>query len=132
LGAPSFAVWHHAYGGKGRDPLAHRRVRKEKTDVFARVSRFEGFSGDQVDEAVRVAREQFIPAAQQSGGFEGMYVLADRESGTALSIGFWESREAMQANEEQADRTRQDAARSGGGSVAGVERYEVVLSPEQT
>ncbi len=132
MGAPSFAVWHHAYGGKGRDPLAHRRVRKEKTDVFARVSRFEGFSGDQVDEAVRVAREQFIPAAQQSGGFEGMYVLADRESGTALSIGFWESREAMQANEEQADRTRQDAARSGGGSVAGVERYEVVLSPEQT
>jgi hypothetical protein len=125
-------VWHHAYGGKGRDPLAHRRVRKEKTDVFARVSRFEGFSGDQVDEAVRVAREQFIPAAQQSGGFEGMYVLADRESGTALSIGFFESREAMQASEEHSDRSRQDAARSGGGSVVDVERYEVVLSPEQT
>ncbi len=100
--------------------------------MFARVSRFEGFSGDQVDEAVRVAREQFIPAAQQSGGFEGMYVLADRESGTALSITLWESREAMQASEEHSDRSRQDAARSGGGSVAGVERYEVVLSPEQT
>jgi heme-degrading monooxygenase HmoA len=73
--------------------------------VFARVSRFEGFSGDQVDEAVRVAREQFIPAAQQSGGFEGMYVLADRESGTALSITLWESREALQVSEEQADRS---------------------------
>jgi heme-degrading monooxygenase HmoA len=125
-------VWHHAHDGKGRDPLAHRRVRKGKTDVFARVSRFEGFSAGQVDEAVRVAREQFIPAAQQSGGFEGMYVLADRESGTALSITLWESREAMQASEEQADSSRQDAARSGGGSVVGVERYEVLLSPEQT
>jgi hypothetical protein len=81
-------MWHHAYGGKGRDPLAPRPARKEKTDVFARVSRFEGFSGGQVDEAVRVAREQFIPAAQQSGGFEGMHVLADRESGTALPITF--------------------------------------------
>jgi heme-degrading monooxygenase HmoA len=108
------------------------RVRKEKTEVFARVSRFEGFSAGQVDEAVRVAREQFIPAAQQSGGFEGMYVLADRESGTALSITLWESREVMQASEEHSDRSRQDAARSGGGSVAGVEKYEVVLSPEQT
>jgi heme-degrading monooxygenase HmoA len=100
--------------------------------MFARVSRFEGFSAGQVDEAVRVARERFIPAAQQSGGFEGMYVLADQESGMALSITLWESREAMQASEEQADSSRQDAAQSGGGSVAGVERYEVVLSPEQT
>jgi heme-degrading monooxygenase HmoA len=100
--------------------------------MFARVVRFEGFSAGQVDEAVRVAREQFIPAAQQSGGFEGMYVLADRESGTALSITLWESREALQVSEEQADSSRQDAARSGGGSVVGVERYEVLLSPEQT
>jgi heme-degrading monooxygenase HmoA len=100
--------------------------------VFARVSRFEGFSADQVEEAVRVAREQFVPAAQQSGGFEGMYVLADRENGTALSITLWESREAMQTSEEQAASSRQDAAQSGGGSVIGVERYEVVLSPEQT
>ena len=41
--------------------------------MFARVSTFEG-SAEQADEAVRVAREQFIPAARQSGGFEGMYV----------------------------------------------------------
>jgi heme-degrading monooxygenase HmoA len=104
---------------------------ERRRHMFARVSRFEGFSGDQVDEAVRVAREQFVPAAQQSGGFEGMYVLADRESGTALSITLWDSREAMQTSEEQADSSRQDAARSGRGSVSGVERYEVVLSPEQ-
>jgi hypothetical protein len=42
--------------------------------MYARVSTFEGMMSDHVDEAVRVAREQFIPAAQQSGGFEGMYI----------------------------------------------------------
>jgi hypothetical protein len=39
-----------------------------------------------VDEAVCVAREEFIPVAQQSGGFEGLYILADLESGKALSL----------------------------------------------
>ena len=99
--------------------------------MFARVTRFEGFT-EQADEAVRVAREQFIPAAQRSGGFEGMYILVDRESGNALSLTLWESTDAMEASEQQADSSRQDAARSSGGSVAKVERYEVTLSPEQT
>ena len=59
--------------------------------MFARVTRFEGFT-EQADEAVRVAREQFIPAAQRSGGFEGMYILVDHESGNALSLTLWKAR----------------------------------------
>ena len=84
-----------------------------------------------MDEAVRVAREEFIPAAQQSGGFEGMYVLADRESGKALSVSLWSSKEALQACEEQANRSREEAAHDAQGRVAKVERYEVVLAPQQ-
>jgi heme-degrading monooxygenase HmoA len=61
-----------------------------------------------------------------------MYILVDRESGNALSLTLWESRDAMEASEQQADSSRQDAARSSGGSVAKVERYEVALSPEHT
>lgn len=45
------------------------------------------------------ARE-LLPTAQRSGGFDGMYVLVDRESGNALTLTLWESREAMQASEE--------------------------------
>jgi heme-degrading monooxygenase HmoA len=112
-----------------RDPPGHRRVRKEPTDVFARVTRYERF--DQ-DEAVRYAREQFIPAAQRSGGFEGMYVLVDPDgSGNALALTLWESREAMQASEEMGAGSREDVVRIAGGSVVDVERYEVALSPEQ-
>ncbi len=99
--------------------------------MYARVSTFEGMMSDHVDEAVRVAREQFIPAAQQSGGFEGMYVLADRESGKTLSVSLWSTREALQASEEQADSSREEAAHDAQGRVANVERYEVVLSPQQ-
>ena len=99
--------------------------------MYARVTTFEGMMADHVDEAVRVAREQFIPAAQQSGGFEGMYILADRESGKALSVALWSSREALQASEEQANRSREKAAHDAGGRIANVERYEVVLSPQQ-
>jgi heme-degrading monooxygenase HmoA len=99
--------------------------------MYARVSTFEGMMADHVDEAIRVAREEFIPAAQQSGGFEGMYILADRESGKALSVTFWSTREDMQASEEQANRSREEAAHDAQGRVANVERYEVVLSPQQ-
>ena len=88
--------------------------------MFARVTRYERF-----------AREQFIPAAQRSGGFEGMYVLVDRESGNALAITLWESREAMQASEEMGTSSREEVVRIAGGSVVDVERYEVALSPEQ-
>jgi heme-degrading monooxygenase HmoA len=97
--------------------------------VFARVTRYERF--DQ-DEAIRFAREQFIPAAQRSGGFEGMYVLVDPDgSGNALALTLWESREAMQASEEMGASSREEVVRRAGGSVVGVERYEVALSPEQ-
>ena len=99
--------------------------------MYARVSTFEGMMSDHVDEAVRVAREQFIPAAQQSGGFEGRYVRADRETGKALPVSLWSTREALQASEEQADRSREEAAHDAQGRVANVERYEVVLSPQQ-
>ncbi len=88
--------------------------------MFARVTRYERF--DQ-DEAVRYAREQFIPAAQRSGGFEGMYVLVDPDgSGNALALTLWESKEAMHASEEMGASSREEVVRIAGGSVVDVER----------
>jgi hypothetical protein len=73
--------------------------------MYAQVSTFEGVA-DHIGEEVRVAREEFIPAAQQPGGFEGMYILVDHESGKSLSVTLWSSTEALQASEEQANRSR--------------------------
>jgi hypothetical protein len=61
-----------------------------------------------------------------------MYVLVDPDgSGNALALTLWESREAMQASEEMGASSREEVVRRAGGSVVGVERYEVALSPER-
>jgi hypothetical protein len=55
-------------------------------------------------------------------------VGADRRSGKVLAVTLWESEEAMLQSEGAADQLRSDSARAAGETVAGVERYEVVLS----
>ena len=94
--------------------------------MHARVSIFEG-SPDEIDEALRQAREQVLPQARQMDGFKGIIALGDRQSGKTLGITLWESEEAMRASEEAANRLREESAEAGGGTVAGVERYEVGL-----
>ena len=94
--------------------------------MHARVSIFEG-SPDEIDEGLRQAREQVLPRARQMDGFKGIIALGDRQSGKTLGITFWESEEAMRASEEAANRLREESAEAGGGTVAGVERYEVGL-----
>jgi heme-degrading monooxygenase HmoA len=66
-----------------------------------------------------------LPQLQQQDGFKGMTALADHQTGKTLSITFWESEEALRANEEAADRLREDSAEAMSDTIAGVERYEV-------
>jgi hypothetical protein len=95
--------------------------------VHARVSIFEG-PPDMIDESLRQAREVILPQAKEGDpGFKGIIALTDRQGGKLLGITFWESEEAMRATEEGANRLREESAESGGGTVAGVERYEVGL-----
>jgi heme-degrading monooxygenase HmoA len=95
--------------------------------VHARVSIFEG-PPDMIDESLRQAREVILPQAKEMDpGFKGIIALTDRQSGKLLGITFWESEEAMRASEEAANRLREESAEAGGGTVAGVERYEVGL-----
>ena len=94
--------------------------------MHARVSIFEG-SPDEIDEGLRQAREQVLPQARQMDGFKGIIALGDRQSGKTLGITLWESEEDMRASEEAANRLREESAEAGGGTVAGVERYEVGL-----
>ena len=94
--------------------------------MFARMTTLEG-PPDQVDEGLRHVREQVLPFMQQQDGFKGFIALGDRQSGKLLGVSLWESEQAMQASEEVGDRTRSDSAQAVGGTVAGVERYEVTL-----
>ncbi|HEV2093834.1 MAG TPA: hypothetical protein VGR18_11780 [Rubrobacter sp.] len=58
-------------------------------------------------------------------GFKGFVALGDRQSGKVLGVAFWESEEALRATEEAVSRVRSGAAEATGGTVAGVEQYEV-------
>jgi heme-degrading monooxygenase HmoA len=95
--------------------------------MHARVSKLEG-PPEQVNELARIAAEWVAPALTQMEGFRGILALADRQSGKMQVVTLWESEEALRASEEEADQLRADTARAADGAIAGVERYEVVLS----
>ena len=94
--------------------------------MHARVSTLEG-SPDKMDEATRQVREEALPQLRQMDGFKGFVALGDRQSGKLVGISLWESEEAMRATEEAVSSSRSEAAEAAGGSVAGVERYEVAV-----
>lgn len=99
--------------------------------MHARVSTFEGsrsMTESEVEEGVRLLREQVMPAAKQMEGFRGVLSLADRSSGKEITITFWESEEAMRASEEAANRLREQAAEALQSRIGSVERFEVLLS----
>jgi heme-degrading monooxygenase HmoA len=63
--------------------------------MFARVITVqEGAQG--FDGLLGLAREQ-LPAASQQPGFKGFYVLTSTETGEAMVISLWETREQMPA-----------------------------------
>ncbi len=94
--------------------------------MYARVTTLEG-PPDRIDDGIRHVREQVLPQLQQLDGFKGFIALGDRQSGKLLGVALWESEEALQATEEAVSRIRSGAAEATGGTVAGVEQYEVTV-----
>ncbi len=93
--------------------------------MHARVSRYAG-SPDQVDDGVRNF-ESATDALRQLEGFEGAYLLVDRQGGRALTITLWSSEQAAQASAERANQMRQEAAGGAGLSIESVDTYEVAF-----
>ena len=94
---------------------------------YARVTRVQA-PADRLEEAIRNYREQVVPAAQQQAGFQGAYLLADRQTGQVLSITVWESEDALRQSEQMAEQQRGQAAQQMGASAPTVERYEIAIS----
>jgi heme-degrading monooxygenase HmoA len=93
--------------------------------MHARVSTIEG-TPDRMDDATRHLQEQTLPELRQMDGFKGFVALGDRQSGKVLGVAFWENEEALRATEVEVSGVRSGAAEAAGGTVAGVERYEVL------
>jgi heme-degrading monooxygenase HmoA len=95
----------------------------------ARVSSLDG-SAESIDDDVEKMTADTLPQLRDVPGNIGAIGLADRVSGRVTMITLWESIEALRESEEQADRLRQDAAKSGDRRIAGVDRYEVALAQQ--
>ena len=67
--------------------------------MFARVITVQ-LKSDKLDEAVKHYREKSIPAAKSRKGFNSNYFLIDRETGKAVSVAFWESKQDIIDDEE--------------------------------
>ena len=94
--------------------------------MHARITTIEGLP-DKMDDATSHVQENTLPQLRQMDGFKGFVALADSQSGRLLGLAFWESEEALRATEEAASSVRSGAAEAAGGTVAGVEQYEVVV-----
>jgi hypothetical protein len=60
--------------------------------MYARVTTTQ-FSPYRLDEAIHIAREATVPAAQQQSGFKGYLMLVDRSTGKGITITLWEGEE---------------------------------------
>jgi hypothetical protein len=92
----------------------------------ARVSSLEGSPGG-IDEGIAFVKDTILPEAADLTGWRGILTLADRNTGTAKTITFWDSPESLSASEARADELRAQAADAMGDTIAAVERYEVAL-----
>jgi heme-degrading monooxygenase HmoA len=81
---------------------------------------------DELDRLVRFAGDRF-PDAREAPGFQGFYLLADRQSGKVVSISLWESHEDLQLFQDKGAELRQAASAEAGIAPTPVEVYEVLL-----
>lgn len=94
--------------------------------MYARVNQIQD-RPEHLDESERYAEEKIVPQLQTVPGFLGVLSLVDRDTGRSLAITFWDSREAMDASEAEADRLRGDISQGTGSEFRTVDRYEVAV-----
>jgi heme-degrading monooxygenase HmoA len=82
---------------------------------------------DRVDDAARHIREQVLPQVSQMEGFQGFLAFGSSQSGKLQGVAFWESEEALNATEQSVVPIREGVAEAAGGTVAGVENFEVFV-----
>jgi heme-degrading monooxygenase HmoA len=83
---------------------------------------------ERIDEAVSRLEEHDLPGFRRIAGFKRFTLMLDRQSGTVISVSYWQSEEHLAASEEEVAGARQRAAETGGASEAPeIRRFEVAL-----
>ena len=55
---------------------------------------------DKMDETIKLFEDSVVPAAKLQKGFQGAYLLTDRNTGKAISCTLWDSEEDAVATEQ--------------------------------
>ena len=55
---------------------------------------------DKMDETIKIYEDSVVSAAKSQKGFQGAYLLTDRNTGKGISCTLWDSEEDAVANEQ--------------------------------
>ena len=94
--------------------------------MFARVSAYRLSPGGDPEAAIK-SFANFSDPIRQLEGNQGLMLLIDRETNTALTITFWETQERLHSSAEQASRLRRLAASIANVSIEDVKNYEIAI-----
>ncbi|RLC29039.1 hypothetical protein DRH13_06285 [Candidatus Woesebacteria bacterium] len=67
--------------------------------MFARLTIAQGMI-NKLDESIKIYEDSIIPAAKSQKGFQGAYLLTDRNIGKFISCTLWDSEDDAFANEQ--------------------------------
>src|ERR1700730_6601407 len=85
------------------------------------------FSPENTDDVINHVRETVIPMYEGQAGYKGFRLLIDHSNGKGLGVSYWDSEDAMRDTDSIGEQARKGAADAGGGSVEGVDRYEIII-----
>ena len=91
----------------------------------ARISTIEGDAG-KIDDAVKIINEKVLPALKAVKGFTALNMLADRSTGKLVGVAFYADEAALEGSVAAVGPLRDEVANAMGGTVVGVESYELV------
>jgi heme-degrading monooxygenase HmoA len=100
--------------------------------MFARVTTFQA-APDSVDGPIRFAVQRASQGIAELPGFLGLFDLSDRNTGHAVVVTLWATKEAREASLEFARNAAKDVAEAGDEQVISVRNYEVgnyTVSPD--
>jgi heme-degrading monooxygenase HmoA len=95
--------------------------------MWARVSTY-AFPSDGIDGAIEAFNQAL--GHLEEPGLKSAELLVDRGSAKGMTVTVWESREALEASVDAANRLRSGAADAAGVSILDVAHYEVIRAEQ--
>ena len=78
---------------------AQAEEKKEEHILFARLT-IAPIKEGKMDDLMKIYKESIVPAAKAQEGYQGAYLLTNKETSKAISVTVWDSEEDAIANEQ--------------------------------